>query len=85
MELSSRLSEENNLSIMLKVLKVKSISLVPPEQDLLLMVVILLYCCCFEYLQYNKPAEILEMEKKVQEEISNLKSSEDGDVDCKQS
>lgn len=48
------------------------------------MVDILLYCC-FVYLQYNKPAEILEMEKKVQEEISNLKSSEDGDVDCKQS
>ncbi len=38
-----------------------------------------LLCVCF---QYEKPLEILQMEKAVQTELKKLKASKDGDVEC---
>lgn len=32
--------------------------------------------------QYEKPDQILQMEKEVQDELKKLKASKDGDVEC---
>ena len=34
------------------------------------------------YVQYQKPHEVLEMEKQLQEEFKKMKASKDGDIDC---
>ena len=40
------------------------------------------FVCVCVCVQYQKPHEVLEMEKQLQEEFKKMKASKDGDIDC---